>query len=70
MEFRVWKHHLSNNPLVFKSICYWFLQDLFMNKRGPRLVGKQPENSSVKGSGEAGVGGRWVPAIGLSCVQP
>jgi len=41
-----------------------------MNKRGPRLVGKQPESSSVKGSGEAGVGGRWVPAIGLSCVQP
>lgn len=41
IEFRVWKSHFSNNPLGFKSSCYWFLRISLVNTRGPRLVGKK-----------------------------
>lgn len=49
------KATFSNNPLVFKSVCFWFLQVLLMNTRGPRLVEtKQADSSFAKGKEEAG----------------
>jgi len=49
MEFRVWKSHLSNNPLVFKSSYYLFLQISLVNARGPCLVENKAESSFAKG---------------------
>lgn len=37
----MWKSHFSNNPLIFKSSCYCFLQISLVNTRGPRLVEKK-----------------------------